>query len=65
VSDLIWLSNYDSNCKVVQPFVSLNPDPAVPEPSSGMLAGTGLAISLLTLLRRRRRRRRLAEAKIG
>jgi PEP-CTERM motif len=68
VSDLIWLSNYDPNGNVVQPFVSLNPNPVpslsfVPEPSSFVLAGTGLAVCALALLRRRLRR--LAGAKVG
>jgi hypothetical protein len=61
VSDLIWLSNFDSNNNEVQPFISLNPDPGpswggVPEPSSLVLAGTGLAIGALALLCRCRRR---------
>jgi hypothetical protein len=64
VSDLIWLSNYDSNGDVVQPLVSLNLDPSsVPEPSSLVLAGTGLAISTLALLHRRHQRS--AGAKVG
>jgi len=55
VSDLLWLSNYDSNNNVVQPFIALNPG-AVPEPSSLVLAGTGMAIVALALRRRFRRR---------
>jgi hypothetical protein len=56
VSDLLWLSNYDSNNNVVQPFIALNPLGAVPEPSSLVLAGTGMAIVALALRRRFRRR---------
>jgi len=68
VSDLIWLSNYDWNGHVVQPFISLNPNPvpslsSVPEPSSLVLTGTGLAICILALLRRRRQR--WARARVG
>lgn len=49
LSDLIWLSNYDSYGNHVQPFIALNSDPdpgPIPEPSSivlGLIGALGIA----------------------